>query len=273
MTEREQLQQWIGLEAEAIVYLFCTMDRHHVVIYTLLKNGHIPPEGLEVPHLRLLDQTVFLSPELLQLLLLFTMADVADQNFGWQDTLFGTDDTTSMFSINDDLEQHQTHKLWPGISKPGLWMSYMSDLCRVAKTFDNPNRHLPPVFDHCTKTVSRANDALARDYYWSVISEEVTGYEETVEALTKCHQANPWVYEPLTLLGQKYLETSQFELARQVTEEALELQRTWGTNWDKRMSFVAWVAWTRVLHQRAVDQEAWPTNSWKVLNLGLVTQD
>ena len=59
---------------------------------------------------------------------------------------------------------------------------------------------------------------------------------------------------------------SSFQFRKSPTSHGIN----WVTNWDKRMSFLAWVAWTRVLHQRAVDEEHWPTDSWKLLNLGLV---
>jgi hypothetical protein len=272
--DREALQSWIGTEAEALVYLYCSMDRHKVVVYTLLTQGYIPTEGLTVPHLRDKTQTIDLSPAALQQLLIFTMADVADQNFGWQDALFGDDDYKTFFSLVDDPSSHQTHHLWPGRSKPGLWMTFVSDLCQVAKTVvDNNNTTLlPPVFDQCRQRLTTDQEIQARDLYWSVIISEQVQDEEAmmVQTLKAAHATNPWIYEPLVLLGQLYLQVADFESALQVTQRALQLQLDWGTNWDKRMSFPAWVAWTKVLHQRAQKQQAWPTSSWEVLNLGLV---
>jgi hypothetical protein len=243
-----------------------------VVVYTLLTQGYIPTEGLTVPHLRDETQTIDLSPAVLQQLLIFTMADVADQNFGWQDALFGDDDSKTFFSLVDDPSSHQTHHLWPGRSKPGLWMTFVSDLCQVANTFVdiNTSNLLPPVFDQCRQKLTTENEIQARDLYWSVISEQGQDEEQMEQLLITAHAANPWIYEPLVLLGQLYLQTADFDRALQVTQRALQLQLDWGTNWDKRMSFPAWVAWTKVLHQRAQKHQAWPTNSWEVLNLGLV---
>jgi len=55
-----------------------------------------------------------------------------------------------------------------------------------------------------------------------------------------------------------------------VADRAMELQVAWGTAYDKRMSFPAWVASTRVLHNRAAEQLGWPRNSWEVNNFGMV---
>jgi hypothetical protein len=81
---------------------------------------------------------------------------------------------------------------------------------------------------------------------------------------------NPWYFECHVLLAQKYLHRNDNEMAKQAAERALELQLAWGTAYDKRMSFPAWVAWTRVLHKRAVEELGWPKNSWDVNNFGMV---
>jgi hypothetical protein len=271
--DRAQLQTWIGAEAADIVYLFCIINRQAIVVETLLKEGTIPPEGIAVPHLRNPDETIRISAESLRDLAIFTMADIGDQYFGWQDELYGGGGNEgSMITPHQDIPAlHQANAIWPGISKPGLWMSYLSQLCQVAKTYETAKSNpIPPVFDNCTHVLTVDNDTAARDLYWSVISKEVTGLEEIVETLKKCHDTNPWAFEPLVILAQKLLETSDFKGALQASTLALELQLEWGIQWDKRTSFGAWVAWTRVLNQRATDQQAWPTNSWEVNNLGLV---
>jgi hypothetical protein len=72
------------------------------------------------------------------------------------------------------------------------------------------------------------------------------------------------------MLAQKYLHMNKNAVAEKMTSRALELQQLWGTAYDKRLSFPAWVAWTRVLHQRSQSQLDWPTNSWEVNNFGMV---
>lgn len=282
-TERAEMQQLIGKEAEELVFMFCIIDRQEVVVNTLLRQGFIPKEGLFVPHLRNPNEKVFLSAETLRMLVVFTMADTADQYFGWQDQLFGGggDHGSMILPGQDFIERHNSKAIWPGVSKPGLWMSYISDLGKVARSFDPSWRaksidddtqvlDFPPVFDSGTQTLSASDEAVARDLYWSVITEVVTDDDEIVATLQACHAKNPWAFEPLVMLAQKYLHRNDYDAAMETASHALDLQQQWGTAWDKRLSVGAWVAWTRVMYQRAEERKPWPSNSWEVNNFGLV---
>jgi hypothetical protein len=270
--ERPTVQNLIGNEAEELVYLFCIIDRQDVVVNTLLRQGYIPKDGLFVPHLRNPTKTVFLSSETLYMLVVFSMADTADQYFGWQDSLFGGGgyDGSMILPGHDFPERHNSKALWPGLSKPGLWMSYVSDLSKVARTSDHPTLVLPPVFNSGRATISVQCEIEARDLYWSVVEGNKIEDHDILSALERCCQKNQWIFEPLVLLAQVYLHRSEYESAANAASRALDLQSQWGTAWDKRLSFGAWVAWTRVLLQRAEQREAWPTNSWDVNNMGLV---
>ncbi len=108
---------------------------------------------------------------------------------------------------------------------------------------------------------STTSDTLAR-----TSSEE----DAIISTLKKCINLNPYIFEPLVLLAQSYLHINDFSNAVLAAENAMRLQEMWGTAWDKRLGFPAWVAWTKVLHQRAVQKQPWPTNSWEVNNFGLV---
>ncbi|KAL7567803.1 hypothetical protein ACA910_000555 [Epithemia clementina (nom. ined.)] len=296
--EREMMRQLVGSEAESLVYLFCTIDRQAVVINTLLKQGIIPKEGLIVPHIRNATEKTYLSPETLRMLVVFTMADTADQYFGWQDELFGGGGYKgSMIIPGQDFEaNHRSRAIWPGLSRPGLWMSYLSQLGQVARTFrpewkqhsgDEHNNTasanddfvlvLPPIFESCTRLLAVENEAEAIDLYWSVMTNELQEGEDwkqkterDIDLLNGCIAKNPWIFEPHVLLAQKYLHLNRFDEAKRSTQQALKLQMQWGTPWDKRLAFGGWVAWTRVLRQLAHDQKPWPQNSWEVNNLGLV---
>ena len=280
--ERKLMKSMVGDKAEDLVHLFCIIDRQAVVVHTLLKGGFIPEDGISVPHLRNAGEEVFLSAETLRMLVVFTMADMGDQYFGWQDRLFGGDEMVNSMLLPgvDRVESHDSTAIWPGLSQPGLWMSYLSELGAVARTFvsadtselseDDQVPDLPPVFNNCTEILSREDEAKARDLYWRVISGEVRDNDEVVATLESSIQHNPWAFEPHVVLAQKYLHNNEFEAGKKAAARALELQFQWGTAWDKRLSFSAWVAWTRVMHQRAEDKLDWPANSWDVNNFGLV---
>jgi len=302
ISERDYMKTLVGSKAEEMVYLFCSIDRQKVVVETLLKLGYIPKDGLSVPHLRNENEQVYLSPETLRLLVVFSMADVADQYFGWQDQLFGGGGNKGSMLIpgQDDPTRHVSTAIWPGISRPGLWMSYLSQLGQVARTFDpewrqdtsskdnddqsdGPLLDIPPVFDNCTKVLSVEDEAASIDLYWEVVtsSSEVSALDATeleqksqveMNKLQQSMDLNPWAFEPHVLMAQKLLHAGEFEQAAAAARRALALQSQWGTPWDKRLSLGAWVAWTRVLLQRSEAQEAWPTNSFGVNMLGLVTK-
>ena len=279
-SERNLIKSLVGETAEDLIHLFCVIDRQSVVVNTLLRQGVIPIDGLHVPHLKKPEETVYLSASTLRMLVVFTMADIADQFFGWQDQLFGGDDMikNSMLLPDDSIENHDSTAIWPGLSQPGLWMSYLSQLGAVARTF-HPSESfgdsdlasvLPPVFNDCTEILSREDEAAARDLYWSVVTGEVREYEDIVDTLQASIAHNPWSFEPHVILAQKYLHRNNLQAGKLAASRALELQVKWGTAWDKRMSFSAWVAWTRMLHQRAQDNLNWPVSSWDVNNMGFV---
>jgi len=282
-SDRQKMQQLVGIDTENIIHLFCIIDRQQVVVHTLLKQGFIPQNGLNVTHIRDKEQTIYLSPEILQLLIVFTMADVADQYFEWQDILFGgSERRNSMLQAGeDDTKQHDSTALWPGLSRPGLWMHYVSELGAVARTYHpstesedhrQVNRievKIPPVFDFCTKVLSKEDEDHSRSLYWSVVSESISR-DQMERCLNECIRLNPWIFEPHVMLAQIYLHRNDHIAAEREAKRALELQQIWGTAWDKRLGFAAWVAWTRVLLQRATDRIAWPSNSWEVNNFGLV---
>jgi hypothetical protein len=272
--ERHVLRDAIGSEAEKMVFLFCSIDRQEIVVNTLLKQGLIPKEGLTVPNIRG-GADVYLSPETLFRLVVFTAADTSDQYFGWQDALWGGGGTAGSMLIpgEDAPERHNPTVIWPGISRPGLWMSYVSRLAQVAATYTaSLSLPMPPIFDSGSHILSVEKEAKARDLYWSVVTEEAPA--DAVEStLEQCISANPWAFEPRVLLAQKRLQARNFTGAVEAATRALELQHQWGTTWDKRVALGAWVAWTRVLLQRAQSQEPWPSNSWMVNNFGLVKDE
>ena len=68
---------------------------------------------------------------------------------------------------------------------------------------------------------------------------------------------------------QIHASRGQFEVAEQEARRGLTLLLQWGTNWDKRVSWEAWVAWSRVLLANS-KLKTWPNSSWGIINLGLV---
>ncbi|GAB5031858.1 tetratricopeptide repeat domain containing protein [Nannochloropsis oceanica] len=315
--DRGLVQEDCGVEAEELIYKFCVVDRQKIIVDTMFPMDRVPAEGLTVQHIHT-GEPVHLSSEMLGQLLVMTMADVADQQYGWQDDLFGdaqwrprdafssatsksyketTDgvvESTSNNSynksgsnnsndnnnnnknkINSNAEEQEAvmhpYTLWPGLSKPGLWMYFVSQLAALARTCPMPVR--PPVLDQGRFLLDRTAERQARDLYWEVISEDPRDKSKVdcnIAKLTHALVLNPYLAEPHTLLAQCYLIKGDFPAALTAADKAVDLFLQWGTNWDKRVSFEAWMAWTRVLLQHAENRTPWHENSWGVINLGLV---
>jgi hypothetical protein len=270
--DRTLVQQDCGEEAEDLIYKFCVIPRQQIIVDTLYPMEAVPAEGLTVKHIHT-GEDVHLSPELLGHLLVMTMADVADQQYGWQDDLFG-DAQWRPASEAESMAAAPTmhpYTLWPGVSKPGLWMYFVSKMGTLARSCPLPV--LPPVFDQGQFLLDRTAERQARDLYWEVISEDPrdrTKIDANIQRLKAALALNPYLAEPNTLLAQMYLVQGNFDDALAAADRALELFTQWGCPWDKRVSFEAWIAWTRVLLQHAEDKTIWHANSWGVINLGFV---
>lgn len=252
---RATVRRLIGDEAERLVHLFCVIRREE-----LLPTGDlaVPADGIEV---RLIhgDDKVRLSRRELGIFLIVTMADYAEQFFGWQDRLFGLTD-------GDGTGRGGPHTLWPGENRPGLWMGLNAQLgLRAAACGVTP---LPPVFARCTARIEHAAEREARDLYWQVIRDD--GPPARVEELL--HRAialNPFVAEPHVLLAQTYLTRQRWSDAEAAAATALGLLAQWTTAWDKRLAWEAWVSWTRVLI-KAARERSWPNDAMGIISLGEV---
>ena len=73
---------------------------------------------------------IHLSKEVICKMLIMTMADTADQHYGWQDRLFLNDDGKLIYYANNFTS------LWPGDEKPGLWMNLISRIGINAFNFE-----------------------------------------------------------------------------------------------------------------------------------------
>ena len=291
---RLQMSVAIGPQAEALVWFLCEIDRHHAVVERLanpLRSAEdplevrVPPEGIQLRGARG-GPAVLASPLDLARLLIFTLADIAEQHHSWQDDL-----TEGTYFLEQSKTKHLPWAPWPGASKPGLWMSFASRVavathCCLSSTVDEEGVPRPPVFDHCTSLLSEEDERAARDLYWEVAAESSpkdlaapARRAAAVEALRRCAALNPHVGEPHALRAQLLLSAAgeaaeggedAFREAEQAAEEALRLLCAWGTPWDKRVPFEGWVAWTRVLHQMARERTPWPGDAWGVINFGIV---
>jgi hypothetical protein len=256
---RAAVRELIGDEAERLVHLFCEIRR-----VELLPSGDdaVPDDGLRVGLYRS-DDTVKLSRRELGIFFVVTMADYAEQQFGWQDDLFARPDAQGGGG---------PRALWPGENRPGLWMGTSARLGRRAAACGV--EALPPVFARCTAELSGDAEREARDLYWQVVREEsASGVGESAQRhLREATSLNPFIAEPHVLLAQMHLNAQRWDDALGEAASAIDLLAQWGTSWDKRLSWEAWLAWARVL-LKAARERAWPETAYGIISLGEVRRD
>lgn len=249
----------------------------------------LPADGVRVKHIRT-GEDIEVPRRLVAIFLFMTMADFIDQLFSFQDVLFDNNNGIMDFAGNTWTA------LWPGDGKPGLWMNSISRMgalytviVREEKLFHREEREkkkeeekkkrgfeeielvIPPVFNHCRAVVFPLDQVTARDLYWEAVCMppgEKT-HEKAETLLAKACELNPFIGEPRVLLAQIYNSQGRYDEAEKEAETGLRLILEWGTNWDKRMSWEGWIAWTRVILMKA-REKSWPQTSWGILNLGLV---
>lgn len=247
----------------------------------------VPPEGLVVKHIRT-GEDLLVPRRLIAIFLILTIADFSDQWYSWQDRMFGNSDGELAFTRNDGTP------LWPGDGKPGLWITLISRMGLIlgqilrgeeeleaaereqgrgvqSRPFSHIELRAPPVLKHCTVLVRPSDQVEAVNLYWEAVCEQDKGQGQDAarSSLLKAIQHNPYVGEPHIVLGQLLLAEGKWEEARKEASEGLRLLLEWGSPWDKRMPWEAWLAWARVLKGGA-EGKTWPTSAWGINNLGLV---
>jgi len=295
-----------GADVEAWVHLFCRIPRHELVytrlvdplVYGIGTDGTAqapagslagwrdPPPTYTLPdggRVTLADirtgEPVALDAYQVGTLLALSLADFAEQWHSWQDALFETERDGGRMRYAGGA----AHTLWPGDGRPGLWLHTMSHVGRLVHAAnaaleaagDERRVPVPPVFAGCTAVVSAAQQAACRDAYWRAATQ-LCGAEHAAEALSALEaavDACPFVPEPHVLLSQLHLQAGRWKAADASATEAVRLLLQWGTCFDKRMPWGAWVAWARVCAQ-AAQSRAWPdaAHPFAILNLGLVPQ-
>jgi tetratricopeptide (TPR) repeat protein len=278
--ERHKLRALVDEETEELVHIMCSVPRMSLTFTDILgmeKTG-IPKEGITVKDIHT-GGDLHLSQRMIAIYTVFHIADWLEQFYGWQDKLFRVDEQTGdeegdmavpfLKMLKNEFKDN-AGTLWPGENKPGLYLSVLSKLGQILATSNQPDL-IPPIFDNCTKFLSAKAEKEARDLYWTV-TQTLTEAKDGAEAqklLTKTISLNPFIAEPHILLGQIYMREGRIEEGIAEARQALKLLYAMGVNWDKRVSWEAWINWCRVMIRLGLKKE-WPTTSMGIINVGLV---
>jgi len=279
-TERHKLRAIVGDETEALVHIMCSVPRMSLTFKDILglENKGVPAEGIVVKDIHT-GADLPLSQRMVAIYIVFHIADWLEQFYGWQDKLFRVDDLTGddegdmavpfLKMLNNEFVDN-AGTLWPGVNQPGLYLSVLTKLGLILKSCNQPDL-LPPVFDNCSKFLPAKDEKKARDLYWTVTTKltEAKDGKEAQELLIEAIKLNPFIAEPHILLGQIYMREGRIEDGIAEARQALKLLYAMGTNWDKRVSWEAWINWCRVMIRLGLKKE-WPTTSMGIINVGLV---
>jgi len=257
--DRRRVRDLIGDEAERLVHAFCVIDRQALLFAHVLAPDPIPAGGLTLKDFRT-GVPVPLSRADVAAFIAVTMADYAEQFFGWQDRMFGN---------GPGLGGDNSRSLWPGDGRPGLWMNLASRMAAALRACGH--EPLPPVFDGCTALLDAGAEREARDRYWRVVYE-LTDEPDAPEATRLLEEAcalNRFAAEPHALLAQLHIHRERFAEAEAHAATAIALLAAWSTPSDKRLPWAAWMAWSRVLW-KAARERTWPDTAMGVISLGEV---
>ena len=188
-TDRRRVADLIGEEAETLVYKFCSIDRQQLEA-TVLRERSVRRDGYAMAHIHS-GEPLAVSGAEAAAMVTETLADEADQRFGWQ----------------SDLEAGSTMAAWPGVFMPTLRLGRTSQLAsalRASGLVEEAN--LPPIFARCSAVLTTDDEVKARQHYWQAITVEAMSpasaatHERTLlDQIANCEMAaasNPHIAEP-----------------------------------------------------------------------------
>ena len=153
-----------------------------------------------------------------------------DQSFGWQ----------------NQLERGNAGAMWPGSMPPTLRMNRASKFAQIAAKSGFLSV-VPRIFDNCTVVISPEDELKANEAYWAAVTTHSEHVDLAEGLLREACAANPYVGEPHIVLAQLLMQRGEWDAAEMEAKKGLDVLFGWGTCWDKRMPYRAWVAWARCL--------------------------
>jgi len=268
-SDRETVKELLGEDAEALTYLFGTIDRGSLFHFKEVQNdkeSKVRPVWAGAPLEKSLqdgdNSNIGVNPTDFDANITHTVFHRGSPTGTW-DVHIRTAAHILMVTIADYLDQmvetngwkdhHQIENggshLYPGNGMPALGFYWFTAICNGIKDYLDV---VPPIFNHCQTVISYNEDKEARDMYWKVITEESQlSEEEQIALLNRTVKLNPFIGEPNMLLSQIYYRQERYYLAATEARLALEKFYTLASAWDKRRSFGHWVGFCRVLMLRA----------------------
>jgi hypothetical protein len=191
---RKVVREMAGDEVERWTWLFCRVPRNELIYDRLVDpicyadgaavtttTSSAPdyspdfPESITVADIRD-GSPIKLDAYEVGVLLALTILDFSEQWHSWQDGMFATlEDQGGRMRYSGK----RAHHLWPGPSKPGLYLHTLSLVGRLVvaanaklEQLGDPRRvPLPKPWASCSYVVSREAQLQGRDLYWRAVTE------------------------------------------------------------------------------------------------------
>ncbi len=211
MNERDQVGALVGETAERLAYLFCTIDRREL-LSAVRASAYEARDTFELRN-RLNGPAVHLTSAEAGDLLTVYMANAAEQ------------------SCRPDRS-------------PARWLSHVSLLGRDARRLAEVT---PPLFDNCTKVVSKTEENQLLSYYERLVARLGGTDDSADEPGWRIEMTHPLVAEPLVWMGLRAIADNRAEDAGMLGGRAAARLQQWGTPWDKRLSRRQWLQVCAVL--------------------------
>lgn len=213
MNERRPVVELIGIFAEQVAYLFCTIDRRSF-IRKLAEHRTIPIEGITTINRH--GEPLNVRPKECAALLVVEMAN--------------------------HLEQM-------GLNGAETGLSYICRLSQIGKLFFEGN---PPKFDGCSQGLDKESDEESVNTYNVSSMLGYQRKADRMRLLAFAAEKNPWVGEIRIALAAEYLLVSKWFEAEREASDAISLLCQMGGAWDKKRSPECWIKMAQTIRLRAV---------------------
>lgn len=187
LQQREAIATLIGASAEALVFLFCTLDRRDLR-RQLLALGQIP-DAIAARNWAT-GETLNLPATVVAAYLVVELANTAEQSCRWG-------------------------------KRPGLWLHRASELAALLPGHWSP---LPPIFGCCSQQLDRDCERAARRSYLQLPHPLTPESHETLQHLSTL---NPWIAEPHYERAQLDSREAAALAAQSATERLWAWGTTW----------------------------------------------
>jgi hypothetical protein len=211
--DRCPMSRLIGEDAEQMVYLFCSIHRQDLFDALRRTSG----EMVEPLH--------------------------------FANRHGGPDLTVTRRDVGDLLVLHIANTAEQCCQSDGVPAPWIAQAAELGQWTKNLADVVPPVFDGCTRIVSRASEDRLLEAYRTALEQVATDPHGARASLSEASAGLPFVAEPFIWLGFLSIAVGDSEAAARFGVQAQALLAEWATPWDKRLTLWDWQTLATILKE------------------------